>query len=133
MPPIAVSADREGFCLPYDFEAIGQLANFWADQLINGQADTLAALRAEEPNLRHARVLALRQANIYEPHVYCHIVAAPRVWRETGALKSRANFLIVRTMANGESSIFASGVSASISPSTVPFTGTSAFTGTLSG
>ena len=37
----------------------------------------------------------------------------------------------VRT--NSISSILASGVSASMSPSTVPFTGTSAFTGTLSG
>ena len=37
----------------------------------------------------------------------------------------------VRT--NSMSSIFASGVSASMSPSTVPFTGTSALTGTLSG
>ena len=37
----------------------------------------------------------------------------------------------VRT--NSISSIFASGVSASMSPSTVPLTGTSALTGTLSG
>lgn len=37
----------------------------------------------------------------------------------------------VRT--NSISSILASGVSASISPSTVPFTGTSALTGTLPG
>ena len=55
------------------------------------------------------RISALRTANIYEPHVYCHITGAARVWEEGGELRARSNFMIARTMSNGETSIFACG------------------------
>ena len=56
------------------------------------------------------RISALRKANIFEPHVYCHMVGAVRIvdsghdgWR------TEANFTVTRTMAEGEMSIFACG------------------------
>jgi anthranilate 1,2-dioxygenase small subunit len=56
------------------------------------------------------RVQSLRHANIYEPQRYRHIVSSVLAEKidETRA-KSIANFLVVRTMENGESTLFASG------------------------
>ena len=55
------------------------------------------------------RISALRIANIYEPHVYCHILGPSRVTREGGALRARTNFSVIRTMASGDAFIFATG------------------------
>ena len=56
------------------------------------------------------RVTALRTANIYEPHVYCHSISAIRVLgREADGWRTRCNVMIVRTMADGETCLFASG------------------------
>ena len=55
------------------------------------------------------RVSALRTANVYEPHVYCHVTGSARVWEEEGEWRARGNFIVARTMANGETSIFACG------------------------
>jgi anthranilate 1,2-dioxygenase small subunit len=56
------------------------------------------------------RVTAMRTANIFEPHVYCHATSAIRVLRRDGeGWRARANFSIVRTMSDGESMLFACG------------------------
>ena len=55
------------------------------------------------------RISALRTANIYEPHVYCHLAGAASVLEEAGELRARSNFIVARTMANGETTIFACG------------------------
>jgi len=56
------------------------------------------------------RVQSLRHANIYEPQRYRHIVSSVLVQRINDSLvSSKANFLVVRTMENGESTLFASG------------------------
>lgn len=56
------------------------------------------------------RVMALRKANIYEPQRYRHLISAMRIGGgdETG-LDVTANFLVVRTMQDGETSLFAVG------------------------
>lgn len=56
------------------------------------------------------RISALRTANIYEPHCYCHIVGAAEILStERDAFRTRANFTILRTMAEGDTSVFACG------------------------
>ncbi len=56
------------------------------------------------------RVAALRTANIYEPHVYNHAVSALRVTEnETGTIRARSNFSILRTVNGGETSVYACG------------------------
>jgi anthranilate 1,2-dioxygenase small subunit len=56
------------------------------------------------------RVLALRPANIFEPHRYRHIVGPIRVGKiENGVAQVRSNFIAVRIMHDGETSLFASG------------------------
>lgn len=56
------------------------------------------------------RIAALRTANIYEPHVYCHMVGAVELTGGTnGEYHTRANFTVLRTMSEGDMSIFACG------------------------
>ena len=56
------------------------------------------------------RISALRTANIYEPHVYCHLIGALRVL-ESHPRRARAesNFQVIRTMVDGSMSIYACG------------------------
>lgn len=56
------------------------------------------------------RVTALREANIYEPQRYRHLISAIRIVKDDGeVIETTANFLIVRTMQDGEMTIFAAG------------------------
>ncbi|MGE3244839.1 MAG: nuclear transport factor 2 family protein [Beijerinckiaceae bacterium] len=56
------------------------------------------------------RISALRTANIYEPHTYCHIVGAPEILSAgSRRYETRTNFTLLRTMSEGAMSIFACG------------------------
>lgn len=56
------------------------------------------------------RVLALRTANIYEPHTYCHTLSRSRYKQGMdGLISGRTNFSVVRTMENGHMDLFAVG------------------------
>lgn len=56
------------------------------------------------------RVLAMREANIYEPHVYRHMIGSTRVLGETdGVYDVVSNYTIVRTMQEGDMAIFSAG------------------------
>jgi anthranilate 1,2-dioxygenase small subunit len=56
------------------------------------------------------RVSALKEANIYEPHAYRHMLGQPFVLEEneTGAM-SETSFLVLRITGNGPAEVFASG------------------------
>ncbi|WP_306192830.1 MULTISPECIES: nuclear transport factor 2 family protein [unclassified Streptomyces] len=56
------------------------------------------------------RVSALKEANIYEPHAYRHMLGQPFVLEEneTGAM-SETSFLVIRITGNGPAEVFASG------------------------
>ena len=60
----------------------------------------------------HDRMHALRRANIYEPHVYRHLVSGTRLIGEepAGGWRFRTNFQVIRTMHTGEMVVFAVGV-----------------------
>ena len=56
------------------------------------------------------RVLALRRANIYEPHYYRHLVSGTcLVGQEPTGWRFHTNFQVIRTMKTGEMSVFAVG------------------------
>ena len=57
------------------------------------------------------RIAALRQANIYERQRYRHILGMPTIVGDVDGLVSvETSFLVVRTMRDGEMTIFAAGV-----------------------
>lgn len=56
------------------------------------------------------RIAALRTANIFEPHVYCHMTGALRLLDGAdGDIRARSNFTVTRTMPDGAMSVFACG------------------------
>lgn len=56
------------------------------------------------------RIKALKVANIYESHVYCHINGQPTILSETdGHCSVRSNFVVYRTMYDGRVEVFATG------------------------
>ncbi len=70
----------------------------------------LGLIYATSRNMLKDRVSALREANIYEPQRYRHLVSSIRIVGEAAAMLDLvANFLVVRTMQDGEMTIFAAG------------------------
>jgi 3-phenylpropionate/cinnamic acid dioxygenase small subunit len=70
----------------------------------------LGLIYATSRNMLKDRVSALREANIYEPQRYRHLVSSLRVTGDAeGALDVQAHFLVVRTMQDGGMTIFATG------------------------
>jgi anthranilate 1,2-dioxygenase small subunit len=57
------------------------------------------------------RVKAFHTANIFEPHVYNHILGRPSlsISQSTGIWTSRCNFQVVRIMQEGRSDLYATG------------------------
>ena len=70
----------------------------------------LGLIYATSKNMLHDRVSALRDANIYEPQRYRHIVSGISITGEQdGALDMEASFVVVRTMQDGAMTLFAAG------------------------
>ncbi len=56
------------------------------------------------------RIAAMRTANIFEPHVYCHMTGGLQIRDVTDReARVQSNFTIIRTMADGAMSVFACG------------------------
>jgi len=61
------------------------------------------------------RIKALKHANIFEEHVYRHIVGRPLIEPSEGGRHAvRSSFAVYRTMYTGEIDIFATGVYADV-------------------
>jgi anthranilate 1,2-dioxygenase small subunit len=73
----------------------------------------LGLIYATSRNMLKDRVSALREANVYEPQRYRHLVSSIRIVGDTvdgpEHIDVVANFLVVRTMQDGEMTIFAAG------------------------
>ena len=70
----------------------------------------LGLIHATSRNMLKDRVSALREANIYEPQRYRHLVSSIKIGEEhEDTLDVLANFLVVRTMQEGDMTVFAAG------------------------
>jgi anthranilate 1,2-dioxygenase small subunit len=70
----------------------------------------LGLIYATSKNMLHDRVSALRDANIYEPQRYRHIISGISITGEQdGAFDAEASFVVVRTMQDGAMTLFACG------------------------
>jgi anthranilate 1,2-dioxygenase small subunit len=70
----------------------------------------LGLIHATSRNMLKDRVSALREANIYEPQRYRHLVSSIKFVEEhEAALDLMANFLVVRTMQEGDMTLFGTG------------------------
>ncbi len=70
----------------------------------------LGLIYATSRNMLKDRVSALRDANIYEPQRYRHLISGIAVTGDGNeALDATASFLVIRTMQDGEMTLFAAG------------------------
>ena len=94
----------------------------WPDFFVENCRYLITDRASHEAGLRHGiiyaaskgmltdRVMAMRGANIFEPHRYRHLVGPARIDRVAdGVAETRANFFAVRIMHNGDSQLFATG------------------------
>ena len=92
----------------------------WPDFFVEDCRYLITSRQSHEAGYRHGvvyaasrgmladRILALRRANIFEPHRYRHIVGPIRVGQiADGIAEVRSNFIAVRIMHDGEMSLFA--------------------------
>ena len=101
-----------------DEDRLEEWPDFFVEQchyLITSRASHEAGLRhgvvyAASRGMLVDRITALRQANIFEPHHYRHIVGPIRVEQiDATVAQVRSNFIAVRIMHDGEMSLFAAG------------------------
>ena len=70
----------------------------------------VSLIHCEGTGMLRDRISALRKANIFEPHSYCHMTGALRLLERDGnGLRTVSNFTVMRTMADGAMSVFACG------------------------
>jgi anthranilate 1,2-dioxygenase small subunit len=70
----------------------------------------LGIIYCEGRGMMEDRIRALKTANIYEKHDYCHTLGRPHIWREDCELyRVRVNFILHRTMHDGKAELFATG------------------------
>ena len=94
----------------------------WPDYFVDDCRYLVTSRDSHEAGLRHGviyaaskgmltdRIASLRRANIFERHRYRHVIGAPRIVSvANGVVEARANFLCVRIMHDGETTLFATG------------------------
>ena len=56
------------------------------------------------------RVSSIREVNVYEPHVYRHIIGPTEILEFAGgAYRAQTSYIVVRTMHDGEMTVFSAG------------------------
>ncbi len=122
MDDIAVRLGVEDLIAAYadciDDGRLEEWPGFFTEQcryLVTSRADYAAGLRhgiiyAASRGMLTDRVMALRKANIFEPHHYRHIIGPTRVVGMNGGVAEvRSNFLVARIMHDGDTQLFATG------------------------
>ena len=70
----------------------------------------IGIMQCKTQGMMKDRVKAIFEANVFEPHVYCHLLGRSRLREEKpGRYHARTNFQVVRTMQNGGQDIIATG------------------------
>jgi len=69
----------------------------------------MAIMICEGRGMMADRVMALRTANVYEPHTYCHLLGRTALSEDGEGIAARTNFSVVRTMQDGRMETFAAG------------------------
>jgi anthranilate 1,2-dioxygenase small subunit len=69
----------------------------------------IGIIHCEGMGMLHDRIRALRTANIFEKHTYCHILGQPEITAAEDGWRVRSNFTLYRTMYDGRTDLFATG------------------------
>jgi anthranilate 1,2-dioxygenase small subunit len=61
-------------------------------------------------DMLHDRVSSIRSVNVFEPHVYRHVLGPTEITRlVNGSYHAETNYMLVRTMYDGEMTLFSVG------------------------
>ena len=72
--------------------------------------EPVGILSCQGRGMMQDRVLALRTANIFEPHSYCHLLGRPLLAAGAdGMIAARSSFALYRTQQGGSTELFAAG------------------------
>ncbi len=75
-----------------------------------GRAMPVGIMTCDSRGMLEDRVRALREANIYEPHYYRHLISGIRIRSVEGnAFSVQTSYAVIRTMQEGDISVFSSG------------------------
>jgi len=56
------------------------------------------------------RVSSMREVNVYQPHVYRHVIGPTEILdQKDGAWSAQTSYIVVRTMQDGEMNLFSAG------------------------
>ena len=70
----------------------------------------VGVMECSSKGMMQDRVLALREANVYEPHVYRHLLSGTRIVGEEGGVYAvETSYTVIRTMQEGDAAIFSTG------------------------
>jgi anthranilate 1,2-dioxygenase small subunit len=69
----------------------------------------LGIMSCDGQGMMQDRILALRTANVFEPHTYCHLLGPTRIEFDDDMYRARTNFSVIRTMQDGASTRYATG------------------------
>jgi anthranilate 1,2-dioxygenase small subunit len=75
----------------------------------------IAVIYCDSQGMLHDRVVAHRQANIYGPHCYRHLVSAVHIiGQDNGVIEAQANYAVFRTLLDpvqyGKTEVYSAGV-----------------------
>lgn len=101
-----------------DNDQLEQWPDFFLDRCLyvittaeNHEAGMQAGIvYADSRAMLQDRVLAMRDANVFEEHRYRHLIGAPTLVEENNEVATvESPFIVVRTMRDGTTEVFASG------------------------
>ena len=101
-----------------DDDRLEEWADFFTDdcryRIINREnhekGRVIGIMDCSSKGMLQDRILALREANVFEPHTYRHILSATRITGQSGGIfQVETSFLVIRTMQEGEMSVFCAG------------------------
>jgi anthranilate 1,2-dioxygenase small subunit/terephthalate 1,2-dioxygenase oxygenase component beta subunit len=115
---LCLCAFNAAYANAIDSDALEQWPAFFAEKCMyritnaENEKEGLPAgiVYADSRAMLEDRIAALREANIYERQRYRHLLGIPLVESTTAdSAVARTPFLVARTMATGETAVFASG------------------------
>jgi anthranilate 1,2-dioxygenase small subunit len=80
------------------------------DRENHARGSVVGIMNCDSRGMLRDRILALRDANIYEPHVYRHLISGIRIrGEEDGTWSVQTSYAVIRTMQDGDVTMFSSG------------------------
>ena len=74
------------------------------------QGRPIGIWQCDNRGMMEDRVSAYRSVNVYEPHVYRHVIGPTELLGVTGELwRTQTSFIVVRTMHDGTMTVFSAG------------------------